>query len=163
MTFGPNNEIYLDGNAAVGMIAFYLTVDESVAPNARTIQIGAHRKVDSVIGATGSVTMVYGSTAADLRNGTNAYTLYNGTEQYYTIDVSRLTQGEDGRYLVMIGTNGSATPGEILSLTTLKLSGYTISSMEAMLVNANNSGDLADLSVVDQAAQLYGQKTGDEQ
>lgn len=163
MTFGPNNEIYLDGNAAVGMIAFYLTVDESVAPNARTIQIGAHRKVDSVIGATGSVTMVYGSTAADLRNGTNAYTLYNGTEQYYSIDVSRLTQGEDGRYLVMIGTNGSATPGEILSLTTLKLSGYTISSMEAMLVNANNSGDLADLSVVDQAAQLYGQKTGDEQ
>ena len=63
----------------------------------------------------------------------------------------------------MIGTNGSATPGEILSLTTLKLSGYTISSMEAMLVNANNSGDMADLSVVDQAAQLYGQKTGDEQ
>ena len=163
MTFGPNNEIYLDGNAAVGMIAFYLTVDESVAADERTIQIGAHRKVDSVNGAVGSVTMVYGSTAADLRSGTNAYTLYNGTEQYYTVDISRLSQGENGRYLVMIGTNGSATPGEILSLTTLKLSGYTLSSMEAVLAEADDNGNLSEVSVMDQAAQLYGQKTGEEE
>ncbi|MBQ7415959.1 MAG: fibro-slime domain-containing protein [Oscillospiraceae bacterium] len=155
MTLGPNNEIYLDGDAAVGMIALYLTPDASVTEGSRTIQIGAHRKVDSVNGSNGYVTMTYGSTAADIVSGTNSYKLYNGTEQYYTIDVSRLTLGEDGRYLLMIGTNGSESQGEVLSLTSLKLAGYTISSMEAVLVNAAKSGDLSDTTVVNEAAQIY--------
>lgn len=157
LRFGPNNEIYLDGNAAVSMIAFYLTPTGDDAAS-RTIQIGAHRKVDSVNGSGGYVKMTYGSTAADIVAGTHSYTLYNGAEQYFTIDVANLVM-EDGKYLVMIGTNGSESPGEILSLTSLKLSGYTISGVEAMLVSASEDGDLSDLSVVDEATQLYGYKS----
>ena len=156
---GPNNEIYLDGNAAVGMIAFYLTVDPSVAEGSRTIQIGAHRKVDSVNGASGFVRMTYGSTAADLVSGTNSFILYNGAEQYFTIDVANLVKDDQGRYLVMIGTNGSESAGEILSLTSLKISGYTVSSVETELVTANAEGSLSDLSVVNEATQLYNYKS----
>lgn len=153
---GPNNEIYLDGDAAVGMIVFYLTPEGDEGN--RTIQIGAHRKVDSLTGANGCVTMTYGSTAEDIVNGTNQYTVYNGTEQYYTIDVNNLTM-VGNQYLVMIGINGSENLGEVLSLTSLKISGYTISDIQSTLVSASSDGDLSDVSAVTEATKVYNQAT----
>lgn len=128
MKFGPNNEIYLQGNSSNNVIAFLLTPDASVAEAARTVEIGAHRKSNSLTGDTGAINLVYGSTAADIINGDHSYAVSSGTEQYYTIDVSKLTPDDKGRYLVMIGTNGpkSATDLVTLSLTNLKISGYTL-------------------------------------
>lgn len=128
MTFGPNNEIYLQGNSSNNVIAFLLTPDASVPEAARTVEIGAHRKSDSLTGDTGAINLVYGSTAEAIMNGTYSYAVSSGTEQYYTIDVSNLTPDDKGRYLVMIGTNGpkSATDLVTLSLTNLKISGYTL-------------------------------------
>lgn len=128
MKFGPNNEIYLQGNSSNNVIAFLLTPDASVAEAARTVEIGAHRKSNSLTGDTGAINLVYGSTAADIISGANIYAVSSGTEQYYTIDVSKLTPDDKGRYLVMIGTNGpkSATDLVTLSLTNLKISGYTL-------------------------------------
>ena len=128
MKFGPNNEIYLQGNSSNNVIAFLLTPDASVPEAARTVEIGAHRKSDSLTGDTGAINLVYGSTAADIISGANIYAVSSGTEQYYTIDVSKLTPDDKGRYLVMIGTNGpkSATDLVTLSLTNLKISGYTL-------------------------------------
>ena len=128
MTFGPNNEIYLQGNSSNNVIAFLLTPDASVPEAARTVEIGAHRKSNSPTGDTGAINLVYGSTAEVIMNGTYSYAVSSGTEQYYTIDVSNLTPDDKGRYLVMIGTNGpkSATDLVTLSLTNLKISGYTL-------------------------------------
>ena len=59
----------------------------------------------------------------------------------------------------ILGTNGSESAGEILSLTSLKISGYTVSSVETELVTANAEGSLSDLSVVNEATQLYNYKS----
>ncbi|MDY5859529.1 MAG: fibro-slime domain-containing protein, partial [Eubacteriales bacterium] len=128
MTFGPNNEIYLQGNSVNNVIAFLLTPDRSVPEAARTIEIGAHRKSDSLTGDTGAINLVYGSTAEAIMNGTYSHAVASGTEQYYTIDVNHLIKNADGSYLVMIGTNGSVNGTDVvtLSLTNLKISGYTL-------------------------------------
>lgn len=128
MTFGPNNEIYLQGNSVNNVIAFLLTPDRSVPEAARTIEIGAHRKSDSLTGDTGAINLVYGSTAEAIMNGTYSHAVASGTEQYYTIDVNDLIKNADGSYLVMIGTNGSVSGTDVvtLSLTNLKISGYTL-------------------------------------
>ena len=128
MTFGPNNEIYLQGNSVNNVIAFLLTPDRSVPEAARTIEIGAHRKSDSLTGDTGAINLVYGSTAEAIMNGTYSYAVASGTEQYFTIDVNDLIKNADGSYLVMIGTNGSVSGTDVvtLSLTNLKISGYTL-------------------------------------
>lgn len=128
MTFGPNNEIYLQGNSVNNVIAFLLTPDRSVPEAARTIEIGAHRKSDSLTGDSGAINLVYGSTAEAIMNGTYSHAVASGTEQYYTIDVNDLIKNADGSYLVMIGTNGSVSGTDVvtLSLTNLKISGYTL-------------------------------------
>lgn len=128
MTFGPNNEIYLQGNSSNNVIAFLLTPDASVPEAARTVEIGAHRKSNSLTGDTGAINLVYGSTAEAIMKGTYSYAVSSGTEQYYTIEVNNLVKNADGSYLVMIGTNGpkSATDLVTLSLTNLKISGYTL-------------------------------------
>ena len=128
MTFGPNNEIYLQGNSVNNVIAFLLTPDMSVPEATRTIEIGAHRKSDSLTGDTGAINLVYGSTAEAIMNGTYSHAVASGTEQYYTIDVNDLIKNADGSYLVMIGTNGSVSGTDVvtLSLTNLKISGYTL-------------------------------------
>ena len=128
MTFGPNNEIYLQGNSANNVIAFLLTPDKSVPEAARTVEIGAHRKSDSRTGDTRAINLVYGSTAEAIMNGTYSHAVASGTEQYYTIDVNHLIKNADGSYLVMIGTNGSVSGTDVvtLSLTNLKISGYTL-------------------------------------
>lgn len=128
MTFGPNNEIYLQGNSSNNVIAFLLTPDASVPEAARTVEIGAHRKSNSLTGDTGAINLVYGSTAADIINGDHSYAVSSGTEQYYTIEVNNLVKNADGSYLVMIGTNGPKSANDLvtLSLTNLKISGYTL-------------------------------------
>ena len=128
MTFGPNNEIYLQGNSVNNVIAFLLTPDMSVPEATRTVEIGAHRKSDSLTGDTGAINLVYGSTAEAIMNGTYSHAVASGTEQYYTIDVNHLIKNADGSYLVMIGTNGSVNGTDVvtLSLTNLKISGYTL-------------------------------------
>lgn len=141
LTVGPNNEIYLDGAGASAVIAFYVTPDGSTEEAARTIEIGAHRKVDTSFDDNQMmVNLVYGSSAEAIDSAENAYEIASGTEQYYTIDVSKLTPDADGRYLVLIGTNGGdGFFNNTLVLTNLKIAGYTISSAEAELTQLENS------------------------
>lgn len=139
LTLGPNNELYLDASAANAVIAFYLTPDEAVAASARTIQIGAHRK--TVEGENETVNLVYGSDAATVNSATSSYSVASGTEQYYTIDVSKLTQ-KDGKYLVLIGTDGGENiNNNILALTNLKIAGYTMESAEDEIQKAADAGE----------------------
>lgn len=133
LSFGPNNELYLDGTSATALIAFYVkpTGDDA---KTRTIQIGAHRKDDSDADNSGFVNMVYGSSAEQINDAKSApsYQVKSGTEQYYTIDISKLTPDKNGRYLVLIGTDVGAgeNTSNTLSITNLKLSGYELTSCE---------------------------------
>ena len=154
MTVGPNNELYLDGNSATGMIAFFLTPDADTPTGARTLEIGAHRKSDSMYEDNGEVYMTYASTAQDIIDGTNTYTISSGTEMYYSIDVNNLVQ-ENGKYLVMIGTNGSENYFTTLALTNLKVAGYEISFAESAVMTAYTAGDLMSTSLVSEPAAVF--------
>jgi len=147
MSVGPNNELYLDGNAASGMIAFFLTPVADYPDAARTLEIGAHRKSDSSYSDDGDVYMTYGSTATDILDGTYIYDIGSGTEMYYTIDVNNLTL-RDGKYLVMIGTNGSENYGTTLALTSIKVAGYEISFAETAIQTASFEATLDTLAIV---------------
>lgn len=131
MTLGPNNELYLDGTQQCAFLALYLEPDSDVAANARTIEVGAHRKRDVAMGFGDPATLVYGSTFKDIYDGTNAYQVGSGTEQYYEIDPDNLTYDEaNGRYLLLIGANDDGNGYAALALTNLKISGYTLESIE---------------------------------
>lgn len=139
LSFGPNNELYLDGAASTAVIAFYLIPETDVSEETRTVQIGVHRKNDSDED-DGFVNMVYGSSAAQICNEEEllSYEVKSGTEQYYTIDTSLLTKDEQGRYLVLIGTDGGDNfENNILSITNLKISGYALTSCESEIQSGN--------------------------
>jgi len=151
---GPNNELYLKGASYTNVIAFYATPMENVAEENRTLQIGAHRKIDSEADSLGIINMFYGSTAEDF--GKNVYEISTGTEMYYTIDVDKLGQ-VDGSYLVIIGTDGSDSDfmDEILALTNLKICGYEIESIESKIKLAYEYGDLMDEAAVRETVGIY--------
>ena len=131
LTLGPNNELYLDGSSSNTFLAFYLYPDADTAENARTIEIGAHRKADYFWSSESSVDLIYGSTADVVLEGTHSYAIESGTEQYYEIDVNDLVYDEaHNRYLLLVGTNDDYDDYVALALTNLKVSGYTVGLAE---------------------------------
>ncbi len=130
LKLGPNNELYLCGQSSNSFLAFFLYPDANVEQNARTIQIGAHRKADYDWGPA-SVDLVYGSTADTILNGTHKYQVDSGTEQYYEIDPVDLSYDQtNNRYLLLVGTNDEDPDYSALALTNLKISGYEIGFIE---------------------------------
>lgn len=130
LKLGPNNELYLCGQSSANVLALFLYPDANKDKNARTIQIGAHRKADYDMGPA-SVDLVYGSTADTILNGTHKYQVDSGTEQYYEIDPANLDYDQtNNRYLLMVGTNDGDFDYSALALTNLKISGYTIGYAE---------------------------------
>lgn len=149
MSIGPNNELYLDGNSATGMLAFFLTPIKDYPDAARTLEIGAHRKSDSSADDNGYVVMTYASHAQDIIGATYSYNVASGTEMYYSIDVDNLTLNEEtGKYVVMIGTNGSEYYGTTLALTSIKVAGYTITFAEEAIQTAYEENDLLSTPIV---------------
>ena len=130
LKLGPNNELYLCGQMTNSVLALFLYPDANEDKNARTIQIGAHRKADYDMGPA-SVDLVYGSTADTILNGTHKYQVDSGTEQYYEIDPANLDYDQtNNRYLLMVGTNDGDLDYRALALTNLKISGYKIGFIE---------------------------------
>ena len=130
LTLGPNNELYMNGGETNTFLAFYLYPIAGVADNARTIEVGAHRKASYEFG-TDPVNLIYGSTADAVLSGTYYYTIESGTEQYYEIDPGNLIFDErNNRYLLLVGTNDVDNMYAALALTNLKVSGYTIGYAE---------------------------------
>lgn len=136
MKIGPNNELYLDGNNTNAFLMFILYPVDGVAENARTIEIGAHRKADYVFGPDPN-NLVYGSTVEDVMSSIYAHQVNSGTEQYYEIDVKNLVFNEKiGGYLLIVGTNDKDHSYEALALTNLKVKGYKIGFAEQQIQSA---------------------------
>lgn len=130
LTLGPNNELYMNGGDTNTFLAFYLYPIAGVADNARTIEVGAHRKASYEF-SNDPVNLIYGSTADAVLSGTYYYTIESGTEQYYEIDPGNLIFDErNNRYLLLVGTNDGDNMYAALALTNLKVSGYTIGYAE---------------------------------
>lgn len=130
LKLGPNNELYMNGLETNTFLAFYLYPIAGVADNARTIEVGAHRKAEYDF-STDPVNLIYGSTAEAVRSGTYYYTIESGTEQYYEIDPGNLIFDQtNNRYLLLVGTNDGDNMYAALALTNLKVSGYTIGYAE---------------------------------
>ena len=160
MQVGPNNELYLDGVSTNGMLAFFLTPTENYPENARTLEIGAHRKAasyDSDLGTlyNGYVTMAYGSTAGSVVGADNAYDISSGTEMYYTIDVSKLVKDSNGRYLVMIAIVDTENYAESLALTNLKVAGYEVGFAESAVMAAFSAGTLKQEPIIAEPAAVF--------
>lgn len=130
LKLGPNNELYMNGLETNTFLAFYLYPIAGVADNARTIEVGAHRKAEYDF-STDPVNLIYGSTAEAVLSGTYYYTIESGTEQYYEIDPGNLIFDQtNNRYLLLVGTNDGDNMYAALALTNLKVSGYTIGYAE---------------------------------
>lgn len=140
LELGPNNELYLDGHDGNSFLALYLYPDSKYTDNERTIQIGAHRKSNYTLDDTSVVNLIYGSTVEDCVNGVvgvNGYAINSGTEQYYVIDPDNLVYDKaKDRYLLLIGTNDSDDEYAALALTKLKISGYTVGTIEKEVADA---------------------------
>lgn len=136
MKIGPNNELYLDGRNTNAFLMFILYPVDGVAENARTIEIGAHRKADYVFGPDPN-NLVYGSTVEDVMSSIYAHQVNSGTEQYYEIDVKNLVFNEKiGGYLLIVGTKDVDHSYEALALTNLKVKGYKIGFAEQQIQSA---------------------------
>ena len=126
LTLGPNNEVYLDGISKKQAVVLY------VRPTGKLedayLQVGVHAVDDKLRnGVTGPMTPGEFNQSY-LENGTKKWMpvstgIKSATEQYYRIDLSSLSQREDGAYEVVL----CAAEG-MLSLTSIKYSGLTIES-----------------------------------
>lgn len=167
MTYGPNNEIYLNtsNGARMSYIAFYVEEDPTYVGE-RSIQVGAHLKytgdnlgVGDEFTDYSAVSMVYGGAAFDIlsADSTYMYAVSSGTEQYFSIDTDCLTfQNANGvrKALVIIGTND---PNQnTLTLTNLKLNGYSIASGTGDEVEAiQDASDVLASKLVAETYNLY--------
>lgn len=140
MKIGPNNELYLDGNNTNAFLMFILYPVDGVAENARTIEIGAHRKADYQFMPEfmpEQADLVYGSTVEDVMSSKYAHQVNSGTEQYYEINVNNLAFNEKiGGYLLIVGTKDVDHSYEALALTNLKVKGYKIGFAEQQIQSA---------------------------
>lgn len=165
MSYGPNNEIYLNTSdgGSLAYIAFYVTEDASYTGE-RSIQVGAHLKktTDNEVEDDPllSVSLVYGGSSFNFGSSDYTYSVVSGTEQYYSINTDCLkfkndpnNEGAPMRALVIIGTDD---PNQnTLALTNLKLNGYSIVGEGTIADEVEAAQDESDINVSTAAAQTY--------
>jgi hypothetical protein len=158
MYYGPNNEIYLSAinGGRMSYIAFYVTKDENYVGE-RSIQVGAHCKYPSEYSeSSNTVSLLYGESALGIVNWDNYLTVCSGTEQYFSIDlnfaVPCIENGTE-KYLVIIGTDDNV--GNILSLTNLKLNGYSILGEGTVAAELEAIQDVSDVKASLLASETY--------
>ena len=140
---GSNNEVYIDGTEGSRAIVFYVKADEAMEQRYRTLQIASRLLNKTGLGLDDKETANPAGDPATLRISTydavngfgwDEHEITSGTEQYYTIDMTKCYYhpGEDGipgteddfGYQVVIMVSGG-----VLSFTSLKVSGYTLQNV----------------------------------
>lgn len=140
---GPNNEVYLEGDATMCAIAFYVSEtslkQHSLQIAMRAVDLNAFfNGVDELYPATEYEPAVvrYGVVLDDGTYGWQTLaTCTSGTEQYYMIDYKKAPKDELGRYQILI-----AVESGMVSISSLKLNGLTGNTI---------NGEIADLVFVE--------------
>ena len=138
---GPNNEVYLDGNASIAFVA------EGTPNSNSTLQIEA--KLVNTEGI--DVTTPEGTAALNVWNGTALEKIEDvktSTARYYTINLNQCIKlGDTNKYLVVI--SGNDPDGNYgVSFSNLKNKGYKLSNplaeenkeLVGTLINTDNVG-----------------------
>ena len=116
---GPNNEVYLDGNASIAFVA------EGTPDSNSTLQIEA-----KLVNTEGIDVTTEGTAALNVWNGTELEKIEDvktSTARYYTINLNQCIKLEDTKYLVVI--SGNDPDGNYgVSFSNLKNKGYTLSN-----------------------------------
>ncbi len=127
LVFGPNNEVYMNGDLDDAALVFYCTRNEGAAVNNLQIAVRAMDKLQFFgVGKSpeGGIDAVieYGVRNAD---GSFAWeplaTVQSSTEQYYSVDLSTCPVDEQGRIQVAIRVRSG-----MVSFTTIKYNGVTL-------------------------------------
>ena len=116
---GPNNEVYLDGDASIAFIA------EGTPDSNSTLQIEA-----KLVNTEGMGVPTEGTAALNVWNGTKLEKIEDvktSTARYYTINLNQCIKLGDTKYLVVI--SGNDPDGNYgVSFSNLKNKGYTLSN-----------------------------------
>ena len=117
---GPNNEVYLDGNASIAFVA------EGTPNSNSTLQIEA-----KLVNTEGIDVTTEGTAALNVWNGTALEKIEDvktSTARYYTINLNQCIKlGDTDKYLVVISGNDSDGNYGV-SFSNLKNKGYTLSN-----------------------------------
>ena len=117
---GPNNEVYLDGNASIAFVA------EGTPNSNSTLQIEA-----KLVNTEGIDVTTGGTAALNVWNGTALEKIEDvktSTARYYTINLNQCIKlGDTDKYLVVISGNDSDGNYGV-SFSNLKNKGYTLSN-----------------------------------
>ena len=132
---GPNNEVYMDGNATNSALIFY--VKEDAASNVHELQI-AVRALDYAryYGAGSSalnVQLQYGILTESGYAWKNLVRVVSGTEQYYSIPYSECPVDTEGRYqIVLRAVNPQTNANAMICYTSLKLNGLSVEHVDGV-------------------------------
>lgn len=126
LTMGPNNEVYINGDLDYAALVFYVVPVEGAKVN--SLQIAVHA-VDAGeffgAGFTGmNAKILYGIKEGDTYKWADLAEVKSGTEQYYTIDLSKCPALSDGKIQVAVALDSG-----MASFTSLKYNGVTIESI----------------------------------
>ena len=123
MLVGPNNEVYLNGNAQKQAVIFYVKKDANHAKP--TLQIAA-RALDAGLFLKGEgegveATLYQGVVSGDQYAWRMIDTIQSGTEQYYNIDFAACPVTKDGYYQVALFVRSG-----MVSFTNVKTNGLEV-------------------------------------
>lgn len=140
---GPANEVYLGANSGV---AFVVKADDTADP---TFQVEA-KLVQLSTGGDGSTPTLYMLNASKEKTSISA--INTNTAMYYDIPVNNAISLGNDNYLVVL--TGDETATDCISMTNLKVKGYTVSS-PADASNAELVKDVITSSTVEPAPEDY--------
>ncbi len=126
MLFGPNNEVYMNGDLSDSSLVFYVKKTEGA--KVHNVQI-AVRAMDP-LQFFGVATSPEGGISAEIEYGvgndawTPLVTVASSTEQYFTIDLNNCPVTSDGRIQVVVRVKSG-----MVSFTTLKYNGVTLAAV----------------------------------
>ena len=129
LKYGPNNEVYLEGECSIEALVFYVAEDTSTVHNLQVAVRGIDQGLFTSGNTEGTKAIVkYGIRTSDGTGYTWKYLpeINSSTEQYYTIDYTQCPYNQEkGAYQVVIAVeNGMA------SFSSLKMNGLSIMENE---------------------------------
>ena len=130
---GPNNEVYMEGNATGSAMVFYVSKDADSEVHDLQIAVRAldYGKFYGA-GSTGlAAQLQFGVLQSDgLYAWKNLARISSGTEQYYTIPVSECPVDASGRYQVVLrAVEPQNNKAAMVAYTNLKVNGYKLEDL----------------------------------
>ena len=132
---GPNNEVYMEGNATNSALIFYVKKDADA--DVHELQIAVRGLDYGKFYGAGSTALnaqlQYGILGDNGYMWKNLVRVVSGTEQYYSIPYEECPVDTEGRYqIVLRAVNPQTNANAMVSYTNVKLNGLTVEQVEGI-------------------------------